>query len=299
MNDNFTIAYMTNRKSPRFKWFADHLANRGCSAEILIIDFYADERDLSKYAYSRGLDARSHTPKPTVWQGKHRITKENHFAAANARNTAVCLAKHDYIVFADDLSVPGHYWLDRVREHARDKRVVFGAYAKLLGMEVIDGDLKGYEGYASNDHRLVQHPQFGPTHGAWLYGCSFGLPIDVMLKINGMPEIADGMGYEDTVTGEAIVNNGIQVFFDPTMMTFESEEAHHEDKSFIRTDPGVSPNDKSHAFLNMCKGLKRFDNYFGPEGLAGLRARIQAGGEFPAVGIPEHEWFTGTPLRDL
>lgn len=299
MKDNFTIAYMTNRRNPRFEWFADTLVGQCFRGELLIIDFYAEDRDLSKYAFDRGLDAKSHTPKPTVWQGKHRLTKENYFAAANARNTAVCLAKRNYIVFADDLSVPEETWLDRVREHAQEKRVVFGSYAKLFGMEVQDGCLVEHHGYASKDHRATQQPKFGPTHGAWLYGCSFGLPIEVMLKINGMPEIADGMGYEDTVTGEAIVNNGIPVFFDPLMKTFESEEAHHEDKPFIRSDPGVSPNDKSHAFLNMCKGLKRFDNYFGPEGLAGLRARIQVGEEFPIMGIPEHEWFTSTPLRDL
>lgn len=299
MNDNFTIAYMTNRRNPRFEWFADHLTNRCFRGELIVIDFYADERDLSKYAYDRGLDARSHTPKPTVWQGKHRLTKENYFAAANARNTAVCLAKHDYIVFADDLSVPGDHWMDVVREHARAKRVVFGSYAKLFGMQVENGELINWSSTASADQRAIQQPNFGPCHGGWLYGCSFGLPIDVMLRINGMPEIADGMGYEDAVTGETIVNNGIEVFFDRIMKTFESEEAHFEDKPFIRSDPGVSPNDKSHAFLSMCKGLKRFDNYFGPEGLTGLRARIQAGEEFPIMGIPEHEWFTSTPLRDL
>jgi hypothetical protein len=83
------------------------------------------------------------------------------------------------------------------------------------------------------------------------------------------------------------------------MLTYESEEGHHEDRPFIRSDPGISPNDKSHALLNACKGASHFPNFFGPAGIRALRARTQAGEPFPKMGIPEHDWFTGTPLKDL
>ena len=298
-----TIAYMTNRRNPRFEWFADGIKRQGAddSIELLVVDFYADERDLGQIGRDRGLNCRSITPKPSVWQGKHRLTKENYFAAANARNTAICAAKGDYLVFADDLSVPGDKWLERVRWHAQVQNVVCGSYQKLKRMVVNDGKLESYEEFeAGKDHRRAhQVYSMAPCYGSWFYGCSCGGPIDVFLRINGYPEIADGMGYEDSVTGDAIRNSGSTIFFDKEMLTYESEEGHHEDRSFIRADPGISPNDKSHALLNICEGASHFPNFFGPAGIRALRARIQAGEPFPKMGIPEHDWFTGTPLKDL
>jgi len=298
-----TIAYMTNRRNPRFEWFADGLKRQGADAsiELLVVDFYAGERDLGQIGRDRGLNCRSITPKPTVWQGEFRLTKQNYFAAANARNTAICAAKGSYIVFADDLSVPGSKWLERVQWHAQVGDAVAGSYQKLTKMVVVEGELKSFEEFTEGkDHRRAhQVYSMAPCFGSWFFGCSCGGPIEAFLETNGFPEIADGMGYEDSVTGDAIRNNGRALFFDKEMLTFESEEAHHEDASFLRPDPGVSPNDKSHALLNICRGVKRFDNYFGPSGIRGLRQRIQNGEQFPVVGIPEHEWFTGTPLRDL
>lgn len=298
-----TIAYMTNRCNPRFQWFADGLKRQGAdqSIEVLVVDFYADDRDLGLVGRERGLNCRSITPKPTVWQGKHRLTKENYFAAANARNTAICAAKSDYIVFADDLSVPGDRWLERARWHQRVGNVVAGSYQKVMKMVVEDGKLASFgEFEAGKDHRRAhQKYSMAPCYGSWFFGCSCGGPIEAFLEINGYPEIADGMGYEDSVTGDALRANGRAIFFDKELLTYESEEGHHEDKPFIRADPGVSPNDKSHALLNLCRGVKRFDNFFGPEGIRGLRAKVQSGEPFPIVGIPEHEWFTGKPLREL
>ena len=298
-----TIAYMTNRSRPRFAWFADGLKRQGAdeSIELLVVDFYADDRDLGQIGRDRGLNCRSITPKPTVWQGKHRLTKEDYFAAANARNTAICAAKGDYIVFADDLSVPGEKWLERVRWHAQVGNVVCGSYQKLKQMVVTNGELESYEEFeAGKDHRRThQVYSMAPCYGSWFYGCSCGGPIEVFLQINGYPEIADGMGYEDSVTGDAIRNNGCTIFFDKEMLTYESEEGHHEDKQFIRSDPGVSPNDKSHALLDICNGANHFPNFFGPGGIRALRKRIQDGEPFPKMGIPEHDWFTGTPLREL
>lgn len=297
-----TIAYTTNRRNPRFEWFVDSLARQAhCSVfELLVIDFYADERDLAAYARSKGFEAKSHTPKPTVWQGKHRLTKDNYFAAANTRNTAICLAKHEYIVFADDLSVLAPTWYSRVKAAHDGGYVVCGSYEKALELVVEDGVLIHKKDHpAGQDARRRYQKTFGSCPGNWFYGCSCGAPIEVFLDINGYPEICDGMGYEDSVTGEAIANSGRQLFFDPEMLTIESEEAHHEDKPFRREDPGVSPNDKSHALLNICKGQRRFENYFGAMGIRGLRKLIQLGDPFPEAKIPQHEWFTGTPLTDL
>lgn len=297
-----TIAYMTCRRNPRFEWFADSIREQLDPAlfDLLVVDFYANERDLAEYARSIGINAKSMTPKPSVWQGDHRLVKENHFAAANARNTAICAAKGDYLVFADDLSVARPGWGQAVLEAARAGYVVCGSYEKMLEMQVVKGHLVSAKQHQpGKDARLLHQTHVGPCHPGWFYGCSCGAPLEAFLKINGYPEIADGMGYEDAVTGMALAENGYKFVFDPRMATVESEEGHHEDKPFIRSDPGVSPNDKSHALLNICHKAKRFDNYFGPDGIRGLREKIQAGEPFPVAQIPEHEWFTRKPLREL
>lgn len=297
-----TIAYTTSRRNPRFEWFAEGLARQlnGDKPEVLVIDFYADERDLGAIGRSAGLNCRSMAPKPTVWQGKHRLTPSNYFAASNARNTAICAAKGDYLVLVDDLSVPGRLWYSRAKAARDGGYVVCGSYEKALAMVVEKGKLISMSYHEpGQDGRRKLSPTFGRGYGSWFYGCSCGAPIQAFLDVNGYPEIADGMGYEDAVTGWALEANGYQLFFDPEMLTIESEEAHHEDPPFLRRDYGTSPNDKSHALLNICRGVKRFDNYFGEEGIAGLRRRIQSGEPFPVPSIPTHEWFTGKPLSEL
>lgn len=297
-----TIAYMTCRKNPRFEWFVDGLTRQTISHQfkLLVVDFYRDQRDLAEYARNRGFKASSVAPKPTVWQGAHRKTKDNFFAASNARNTAICLADPGYLVFADDLSVPVPGWLARVKAAEEGGYIVCGSYEKALEMVVEDGILIHKKDHPpGHDARRAHQPKFGPCPPNWFYGCSCGAPLEAFLEINGYPEIADGMGYEDAVTGEALARNGHQLYFDPEMLTIESEEAHHEDQPFLRPDYGESPNDKSHAFLNICRGVKRFENYFGEGGIRMVRAEARAGLGFPPATIPEHEWFTGKRLEDL
>ena len=301
-----TIAYMTCRRNPRFEWFVDSLARQhdGYPIKLLVIDFFREERDLSEYARKvlgpLGVDASSHSPKPTVWQGKHRLTKENFFAASNARNTAICLAADGYLVFADDLSVLGPQWLRRVRAAERSGYVVCGAYEKVLELTVEDGVIIHKKEYAGGqDVRAVRMADFGRCPASWFFGCSCGAPVEAFVQINGYPEIADGMGYEDCVTGNTLCNSGFSLRYDPMMMTSESEEAHHEEAPFTRIDPGVSPNDKSHAMLNLCRNQHRFANYFGDAGIDGLRKQIQAGLPFEVMSHPDREWFTGTHLSEL
>jgi glycosyltransferase involved in cell wall biosynthesis len=63
-------------------------------------------------------------PKPTIWQGQHRVTKVNWWATSNARNTGIVLADHDYIVFCDDRSRLGPRWIDAVRVGSRERASV-------------------------------------------------------------------------------------------------------------------------------------------------------------------------------
>lgn len=299
-----TIAYMTFRKNPRFEWFVDSLLLQDKKVEfkVIVVDFLRDVRDLAEYARSRGLNAVSVAPKPSVWQGPHRLTKADYFAASNARNTAIALADDGYICFVDDLSVLSNLWLSEVAIHAKTGRVICGTYQKALNLVVKNGKIASMKHYPQGeDGRLMKWRggDRGPCDPRWFFGCSCGAPVEALLKINGYPEICDGMGYEDSQTGLVLRNAGFHVWFSHRMGTTESEEGHHEDTPMLREDPGQSPNDKSHALVNMCRKLTRFDNYFGDEGLRGLRQRVRSGEPFPIMNHPTTEWFTGTPLKDL
>lgn len=303
---------MTSRKNPRIEWFFDSLhtqcANDYSAFSVLVVDFWAEEEGRKEEFASkfRGpKDKLKHvTPKPTVWQGKHRLTSKDYFAAANARNTAICLAQDGHIVFVDDLSALMPGWLGAVREAAKKDVVTLGCYKKVkeIQVEAGTGVVTHYKEHPpGNDHRpaLAKGANPHPCLSQWLYGCSLVAPVEHFLRMGGFPEASDGMGYEDAVCGSTMARHGTAFFLDTRMMTWESEEAHFEGIPFMRLDKGKSPNDKSHAMMRMYQNARYFDNYFGSEGIRGVRARVLAGEPFPITQCPEHDWFDGQPLREM
>ncbi len=93
------------------------------------------------------------------------------------------------------------------------------------------------------------------------------------------------------------------------MKTLESEELHHVGPSFRKDDwhfvnglpvlGGDGHSDKSHAVLNIAKQSKHWPNYFGEEGIRGLRKRVLAGEPFPVVQVPDRDWYSGLLLSEL
>ena len=309
-----TVAYMTNRKNPRFNWFSYSLANQVLQSgwklsdiRVVIVDFYADEPGRCNYFATNSpedLELRLTPPKPNVWQGKHRITKANWFAASNARNTALCLAPDGYIAYVDDLSVLMPGWFQAVREAIQKSAVTMGAYKKVRNLVVESGVVKSCEEFPSGvDSRWNYGRSDGPVvaGGGWLFGCSLVCPTQFLIETNGWDEDCDSMGGEDYTLGIMFEKHGRQMFYDRRMLTYESEEAHYEDPPFRRADKGVSPNDASHDMLKkvMSGGRKISPNYFGSAGIRGLRHRVLNGEEFPIVQCPEHHWFDGQPLREM
>lgn len=303
-----TVAYMTNRWEPHIKWFLDSLHWQGFKekipdSQLLVVDFHCDERPLEFKELLKQFNAIHVPPKPTVWQGKHRLAKDNWFAASNARNTALCLAPDGYIVYCDDLSVLMPGWVDVVRDVAKSGIITCGAYRKVQELTVEDktGVVIHYKDFPQgHDNRIATSV---PMHcgGNWMYGCSLAAPVDALISVNGWPEaLCDGMGFEDCIMGIMLGNAGFRFQYHKNMMTWESEEGHRTNEVFRREDPGRSPRDKSHAVLDQAvRNMKWHPNYFGDEGIVGLRKRVLAGQPFPVLGIPEHEWYTGTRICDL
>lgn len=245
-------------------------------------------------------------PKPTVWQGDHRLPQENWWAMSNARNTAVCLAPDGWIMFADDLSVLTDSYWNEVREAMKKPDTIsLGAYRKVKNLVVAeDGQVVSFD-----DHPQGHDNRFGggkdnegvPCGGNWLYGCSLLAPVQAFLDINGWPEAwCDPLSFEDCIAGIMLTKKGWKMEYRRSMLTLESEERHHDGTVMKRSDYGISPDDKSHAVLRMAQeGNGWHPNYFGEEGIAGLRQRILKGEPFPIMRIPEHEWYTGIALKTL
>jgi hypothetical protein len=313
-----TVAYLTNRKESKIEWFLHSFANevrrRGVgwdTLKLVVVDFHisptviGSRLRLIDLCLEAGIECAITLtpPKPSIVQGPHRLTPMDCFDASNARNTALCYAPDGYIAYVDDLSVMLPGWLDAVLEAQSVHYVACGAYRKVKDLVVSDGEIQSFTHHTpGEDHRLWHKAHHNPCPSNWLYGCSAAIPVEALELINGWPEdFCQSLSYEDSVTGQALAANGYIMRYDPRMMTYESEEHHHVGTPFFRWDPGVSPNDKSHALLDKCRGLKRFPNHFGGgfQSIHELRKHVLSGGEFPVRTEPTHEWFTGKRWQDI
>lgn len=292
-------------------WFFDSLANEMEShlgdINVIVVDFWADRDD----RFGAPLpDFVTHIrPKPNVYQGQFKLTKENWFAASSSRNSGLCHCKDGFVLFCDDLSVLMPGYMQAVREAIAGNYIMCGAYSKSKHMVVEVGTVKSFEPYAKDNRLAHVTKDVTPCSGNFLYGCSVAGPVEAFLSVNGWPEMSDSLGGEDYCMGIVLKNAGWELKFDRRAMTMESEELHHKEKPFRREDwhfengvPVVGGNgkdDKSHAALNIALQSKRFENYFGDGGIRALRDSVLAGNPFPIQSIPEHDWYTKIPLRDL
>ncbi len=301
-----TIVYLTNRRQPRSEWFFRSLPRQLATSslrgkvQVVFIDHWAP------WAKESPGPVITSPPKPNVWNGPHRLTKDEWFAAGSARNTGVCLAKAPWIAFVDDLSVLMPGWLEAAAlAITMPGTITCGAYRKVKELKVDEeGHVTSYVAFPGGiDNRqlhvdaLLSGKVAVPCGGQWLYGCSLIAPLEAFLAINGWCEdFCGGIGFEDCVTGLVLENAGYKFRYDTKLLTLESEEDHHIEKPFRKEDKGVSPKDKSHAVLDRTRGLKRFDNGFD---LRAMRADVQAGKPFPIPTGPTVDWYDGQPLSEM
>lgn len=285
---NITICYLTSRKEPQFKWFLDSLALQvDRDIRLVIVDRWAEVRDdwneLQLLERERAFRVRAafsgiftlegvylHVPpKPTPWAGEHRLTKRDHFAASNARNTGLCLAPDGYIVYVDDLSVLLPGWWRTVLDAVEGGYVACGTYKKQRDLVVQNGRITSFTPNPPGWDPRPAHGNIAPFSdpvsclGEWLYGCSLAIPTEALLRINGWPEECDGMGFEDCVCGWMLQHHGgYPIKFCPRMITWESEEGHVAGDPAERVDKGQVKlysgyPDCQHALLDWVRSGKR------------------------------------------
>lgn len=310
-HEHISFAYVTNRREPMIKWFFDSL-HRELDGEyvnrrVIVVDFYAEEPGRREHFQSLARCSLVHVPpKPTPWQGKHRLTTKDYFAASTARNTAICHAPDGWIVFCDDLSVLMPGWMCGVKDAIHDKYCVLGAYRKVFDLRVENGHVVNFrDNQKGHDSRWYHGHDNHPVRsvGSALFGCSFGLPVDWLLKTNGLDEAADGLGFEDVLLGIALQHHGVKFQYDRRMLTFESEERHGDEATLPKFNRKnvQGAQDAAWALLTAVTsgGRHTFPNYFPEGGIAEMRKHILAGGQFPTGVNPQHYWADGTPLSEI
>jgi hypothetical protein len=286
-----TVVYITGRPDPRLDWTLSDLDQQiRPDDEIHLIVVDALDRTPEKLGVPPSTKVKSVVvtpPKPNIWQGRHRVTAVDWWAKSSASNTGIVLCETDYIAFLDDRCRLGPKWLETVRV-AESKRgsVIVGSYDKQE------------DGRLTIDHRRHLSPNGArDCGGKWLYGCTFALPLEWCLEVNGFEEGCDGLSAEDYTFGFMLENSGRRIDFVPALFV-TLERTFQHGNTYLRMDKGKSPDDKSHAAKHRFCSRKRTE--FTPD-LRALRETIAQGGTFP---IPDpdgdyRDWYDGSPIRSM
>lgn len=284
------------------EWFIDSLRREKLSlsqslqVRTVMVDFFANERQGQ-------FDFDFHVPpKPTVWQGPHRLTTQDYFAMSSARNTAICLAPDGWLLTVDDLSVLMPGFLKAVVEAMNGGYVACGAYKKVNHLKVANGHVVSCEERPQGvDSRWLYGSDAGPVTigGGQMFGCSNCCPVEALLQINGWDEDNDSMGAEDYICGIMLEKHGWSIKYDRRMLTLESEELHHKEKAMLRIIK-MKPDDASWNILNRVNsGQKKVSACYYPEGLREVRRNVLSGKPFPVPTRPTHDWRDGQPLSEM
>lgn len=321
-----TLCYSTARPAPMLEWFFDSLKHNNYLDEIgqiIIVDRFAEAcdgwtEDDARRAVVRTCDVAGKfanitqvvPPKPCVWSGKHRLTPRNWWSASSYRNTALCYATGDYIVFLDDRCVVMPTFMDAVHEAREKQYVVGGCYEKHRGLVVKDGYIVHSVERTATDCRMNEPAAIANPHrrrpikGDDLFGCAFGLPVPWMLQVNGQDESWDSISFEDCHFGKMLENNGFPICHDGRMKMVEDRTPAEQDSSCREHDMKRSSkekhphdtNDKTHTLKRKLWGNKRAVHQWN---MREIRENVLRGGSFPPAFGPSFDWFDGQKLKDM
>jgi N-terminal domain of galactosyltransferase len=331
-----TVAFLTFRQSPRFEWFQWSLERELRSMpdfdrkalQVVVVDGRYPRR---RFPPRLSLPFEQLAPKPTVWQGPHRLTTQDYFCAANSRNTAFARARHGHVVFVDDLSVLLPGWLKAHVHAATHDYVLCGITNKCKDIMVApDGTIVSSTPFPPGvDSRLGNFPEgdgIFPCSGGWLYGGTFSVPLEAALRVNGQDEVYDGIGGEDYDFGTRLERAGMKVFISRSCGTLEDEDAHHAEASTVRLDKPWPPTERragrslspagwsmpaepdnvsdgpyssNYLFHRSQRESARVWTLGNAFNLRDLRADVLAGKPFPIPTGPTQHWVDGQPLAEM
>lgn len=327
-----SIIYISNRMDARFEWFYSSLKrqseeNKTVPIEIIYVDSCKRERDAMFCDGLKKKCVQHIAPLPSAVQGPHRLTHIDWWSASAARNTGFIHAKFDYIVFADDLSVLMPGWLDAVIQAATENYVVLGTYEKRNDVVVEDGLLISSTAIEGGmDSRIPQVSKVRTrVRGNWLFGCSFGMPTEFALEVNGFDEICNCIGAEDTQFGDRLLRVCPSMYFDTRMKTVESGELHFVHRNFYKRAAFLCTKERYFEMLNrygidarpereiatydaawfMLDLLKYLPNVtasmLNPYSIKALRAKVMQGYEITVgdVNLPEYFFWTDQKFADM
>ena len=327
---DYTAAYFTTRREPHFEWFVDAFGAQAekdlSEIQLVMVDYWLapghphtkpEDRMEQMAAVVDGRCQFIHIPpKPTPWQGKHRQTARDWFAASNARNTALIVADGKTFIGVDDLSVPLPGWWDQVRHSAAHGYLAMGAYKKVRQLTVDNGLVLSYhDDCDGHDSRWGTGSNGGiiSAPGSNLYGCNFALPIQAALKVDGFDEWCDRIGAEDYDFGMRVERAGCRAFYNRNMMTLECADGHEAEPSFKRDKCKVPverlPKSLEGAFPNgldsdhvMIKALLADGGRTQPlerNDLKSQRELWRNKGVFREPEAGKYDWASGFPLTQL
>lgn len=328
----------TLRKEPRFDWMADSLA-RGARKhpevewELIVVDgqlWYQDDRNeklmrAMEHAWDLwppdGDPRRIHfvrhvKPKPTVWQGPHRLTSKDWFALCNARNTGLCLATGEHVVFFDDCTVLDEdflHWHWRAAQKNVGQAGSFRSYtrATVEDGKVIDGE------FHPGGIKDSRGDEFRKSYGGWLWGLNMSFPLEAALSVGGYDEKYDGQaGSEDCDFGVRLERLRCPLIYNPECLIYQILETHEpldghsswtpvpemerpRPKELVLTRDGIPHFANEKLIEILANDTARFwplqQNY----SLRELRALIQRGESFPVPTEPQLDWRDGQPLKEM
>ncbi len=313
-----TLGFITARKKPNIDWFLQSLCRQsgfGVVRQIVIVDYFAQACDgwteddvagrremILKCAYDAGLYNMTQwvPPHPNVWGGKYRLPKDPWWHASTCRNTVFCYATQPFVTCTDDRCVLMPSWLDAVNESRINNYIVCGSYEKRTGMTVDNGVITHGGIVTGEDSRLkIAKGNRMKAPGSWMFGCTFGLPLEWALEVNGQEELMDGLSMEDVIFGCHLENNGRPLFYDPRMHIVEDRTPSELGEPMKRTSKERHPHDlqdKGHEAWRRFAKLKRTEH---PLDLRKVREEVLSGKPFPIPTEPQKDWFDQQPIKDM
>lgn len=289
---SLTVAFITSRKEPKIEWFFDSLARQAGSEfmNVIVVSPYdlPSDFDTGTFVLTK--------PKPTIWQGEHRITKEDWWAKSNAHNTAICLCQTDFIAFVDDRCVLTPIWLQCVKEAMEGNYAVCGSYEKRSGMKVENGEIIDYGECLGVDTRT----QFGyPVPTADWYGGSCALPLEWCLEVQGYNEsYCDSLGLEDCMFGQTLKNSGFPMKFDSRMRIIEDRTPSEIEGALKRADKDVHLGQRAKSW-GVVRALRNEKTSQNPFDIRNMRARVLNGEPFPPPTGAPLDWFDQQPIKEM